>query len=330
MAMNGHCSVLIKLPGDMSDIWAGHSTWLTFSSMNRLYKHWNFRLNSNTVVSRKMSFSSYPATLASTDDFYMMDSGLAMLQTTNSIFNYSLYNYVHPSSLLAWQRVRLANMMAHDGMEWGAIFDNYNSGTYNNQYMIVDYNKFEAGVALNAGALVVVEQIPGLIIYADQTSQLERGYWASYNIPFYEQIYNLSGYPAMYNSQGWQVSYQMCPRCQIFRRDQGNVVDLPSFQAMMRYNDYKNDPVSKGNPGNSVCSRFDLLVDGPVPFGCTDSKVTSMELITSLTSWAVSGPTTSHNLPPFQWTAEFNSSIHEGEPDVFDFDFVQMSPEWED
>jgi len=217
-------------------------------------------------------------------------------------------------------------------MEWNGdqFFDNYNSGTYNNQYMVVDYNKFKAGVGLSAGALVVVEQIPGLIVYADQTTQLERGYWASYNIPFYPIIYNLSGYPEVYQSQGWQASYQVCPRCQIFRRDQGNVIDLSSFQSTMRYNNYKNDPISRGDPGNSICSRFDLEIEDPAPFGCTDTKVTSVELIASLTSYAISGPTTSNNLPPFQWTAEFNSTQHFGEPHTFDFDFIVMNPQWED
>ena len=59
--------------------------------------------------------------------FYFI-SGLIMLQTTNSMFNHSLLKYVSPESLLAWHRVRLANLMAHDGQEWAEVYEQYNSG----------------------------------------------------------------------------------------------------------------------------------------------------------------------------------------------------------
>ena len=53
---------------------------------------------------------------------------MVMLQTTNNIFNASLYKQVVPQSLMAWQRVRIANMMAHGGQQWSQILDKYNSG----------------------------------------------------------------------------------------------------------------------------------------------------------------------------------------------------------
>ena len=46
-------------------------------------------------------------------------------------------------SLLAWQRVRVANQMATNGKEWADYSMRQNSGTYNNQYMIIDTNLFE-------------------------------------------------------------------------------------------------------------------------------------------------------------------------------------------
>ena len=66
--------------------------------------------------------------LESLDDFYLMDSRLVMLQTTNSLYNTSLYQYVTPESVLAWQRVRVANMMASGGREWYNVVKMYNSG----------------------------------------------------------------------------------------------------------------------------------------------------------------------------------------------------------
>lgn len=105
-----------------------------------------------------MAFSSYYGTIVSTDDFYMMsDSDLLMLETTNGIYNYSLYDLITPQSLYAWQRVRMANHVANSGKQWYEVFKKYNSGTYNNQYMIVDYKLFEPHNALKNNTLWIIE-----------------------------------------------------------------------------------------------------------------------------------------------------------------------------
>ena len=75
-----------------------------------------------------LSFSS--GFLVSLDDFYLLGSNLMMTQTTNNVFNSSLYDTVTPSSLLAWQRVRLAHSLAHTGEEWAKTFSKYNSGEW--------------------------------------------------------------------------------------------------------------------------------------------------------------------------------------------------------
>lgn len=49
------------------------------------------------------------------------------------------------------------------------------AGTYNNQYMVVDRSKVKLGHSVDDGALTVVEQIPGLVEYSDQTQALRRG-----------------------------------------------------------------------------------------------------------------------------------------------------------
>ena len=37
---------------------------------------------------------------------------IAMVQTTNNVFNTDLYDLVRPQSVLAWQRVRVASLLA--------------------------------------------------------------------------------------------------------------------------------------------------------------------------------------------------------------------------
>ena len=82
---------------------------------------------------------------------------------------------------LAWHRVRAANQLTDSGPAWYDMVSRYNSGTYNNQYMVLDTKRFKAKNALQSNTLFVVEQIPGLMAGADVTEQLERGYWSSYN-----------------------------------------------------------------------------------------------------------------------------------------------------
>ena len=56
--------------------------------------------------------------------------------------------------------------------------------------MVVDVGRFArgAGEALAPGTLWVVEQIPGLVVSADATGALARGYWASYNVPYFDEV----------------------------------------------------------------------------------------------------------------------------------------------
>ena len=58
----------------------------------------------------------------------LIHSGLVMLQTTNSVFNKTLYDYATPKALLAWQRVRLSNWLASDGEKWAFLLSQFNSG----------------------------------------------------------------------------------------------------------------------------------------------------------------------------------------------------------
>jgi len=136
--------------------------------MLRSFKSYKFGLDDPGSATfrpgNEVAFSSYPGLLSSLDDFYLMgSSGLALVQTTNSIFNMDLYKLVPPESALAWQRVRVANWAASSGASWQKLFSHFNSGTYNNQYMVIDLSKFTPNKGLEEGLLQIVEQIPGLV-----------------------------------------------------------------------------------------------------------------------------------------------------------------------
>lgn len=51
---------------------------------------------SGGVATQKLSFSSYPGELFSDDDFYITGAQLVVLETTNHIYNFSVYEVSVP------------------------------------------------------------------------------------------------------------------------------------------------------------------------------------------------------------------------------------------
>ena len=198
---SGHCSALVKLLPGNAELFFSQVTWSAFETMIRIFKRYDLPFSvtgdksSGVVAAVSMTLSSYPASLFSGDDYYTMSSGLAMLETTIGNNNATLYQlYVKPTTVLEWMRNLLANRMAASGAEWVAIYRQYNSGSYNNENFIVDYNRFTPGQPLPDGVLWVADQVPGLIVAADLTYQLrETTYLPSYNSPIFPAVFNISG-----------------------------------------------------------------------------------------------------------------------------------------
>ncbi|KAH8065718.1 hypothetical protein JL722_97 [Aureococcus anophagefferens] len=238
---NSGAAVLITVADDLRDIFFSHATWFHYAMMNRIYKHYSLP----GVPGASQSFSSYPGTLSSFDDFYLIkETSLVILQTTNGGCSAAparaiprtrrhlqrvALGAVRPQSLPSWQRVRAANALAATGPAWASIVGRENSGTYNNQwgagvvvlsppasparaYMILDLKLFEPGNALPDGLLYVVEQIPGTMVSGDATAELERGYFPSYNVPYFEEIYDKSGYPTLDARRGRKRGSASCGR----------------------------------------------------------------------------------------------------------------------
>ncbi|XP_071369739.1 putative phospholipase B-like 2 [Centroberyx affinis] len=346
---SGSCSALIKLLPNNKELLVSHDTWNTYQSMLRIMKKYNFDFSMSSTDNDLLpggtqAFSSYPGSIFSGDDFYILSSGLVTLETTIGNSNPALWKFVQPTGqVMEWLRNIAANRMAATGKQWAEIFSMYNSGTYNNQWMIVDYNLFTPGKTdIDEGLLTVLEQIPGLVIYTDKTRELlEKGYWASYNIPYYVEIFNASGCNELVKKFGPWFSLDQNPRAQIFRRNQTAVTDLDSMVRLMRYNNFKEDPLSRcdgcnppGNGENAISARSDLNpANGTYPFGAlrqrphggTDMKLTSYGMFSEFGMLAVNGPTWDQ-VPPFQWsTSPYKDLLHMGHPDTWTFKPIKVA-----
>lgn len=193
-------------------------------------------------------------------------------------------------------RAVLATRLATDGKTWSTIFSRYNSGTYNNQWIIINYNIFEPTKPIKDNVLWVLEQLPGeylknsstctkrksnylrfcmsiktyvlrtgMTVSRDVSKVLrDQGYWASYNIPYFDEIFRASSHQKMVDQYGDFYSYKNNARALMFARDHSKARDIDSMIEVMRYNDFQNDPLSRCNctppfsAENSISSRNDL------------------------------------------------------------------------
>jgi hypothetical protein len=194
-------------------------------------------------------------------------------------------------------------------------------------WMVVDYNLFAPHQPLEPGVLTIGEQLPGHWIWADQTPILTYGYWPSYNKAYYKDTQDLSGQADLVARNGSAYGYQFNSRAEVFRRDQGTVRTEEDFKRLLRYNDFKVDPIAKGQPCRLLACRSDLDPKSPDAFGAIDAKVTSSAHVRRQEVVAISGPTAEHGLPAFDWreVPEFlKEKPHVGQPERFDFDWVRM------
>eukprot|EP00762_Andalucia_godoyi_P001362 ANDGO_04944.mRNA.1 Phospholipase B-like protein B len=328
---SSHCSAIVAVTPDFSQMLAGHTTWFTYSAMMRIWKTMEFNFMNPLVKSRVMQFSSYPGTVSSNDDYLQMaDTKMVVLETSNDIFNNSLYDLVTANALLSWQRVQVASRGAASGPEWLELFARENSGTYVNQYMVVDFKLFAPSQPLPDNTLTVVEFIPGKTRGVDATPLLRAGHFPSYNVPFIQEIYEASGYPAMAKKYGPVLTWDLAPRAAIFRRDAHNVVDADSIGRFLQYNEWQTDPLSNQNPEHAISARGDLnpnaqrRSDG----GGIDTKFTSSEWIGAGKARIRSGPTTDSQ-SVFDWEQYEQTTgttyPRRGLPLRYDFNWVDVS-----
>jgi len=287
--------------------------------MTRIFKRYTFPSSDNRVKSPEVLFSSYPASLSSVDDFYVTSSNLFVTETTNTNIDLVLYELLTPKTVMSFARAIVANRLSSNAPDWVTIFSEYNSGTYNNQWIVVDHNLFTPGMSqLKPNTVWIAEQIPDFIESADVTDIVNsQGYWSSFNVPYFTFIFDAMGYPLaeLVSSE----ASRNCSRALIFQREAPKVQTLSDMQRMMQFNEWQTDEFSDKNPCHSIAARCDLSGD---PFGAIDGKITNHEMVLSVNAMIISGPT-HQNQNAFNWAdPQWVDYVHLGQPDLFNFDWI--------
>jgi len=146
------------------DILISHSTWDGYSEMIRFFKHYEFEfLGKNLAMpANKITFSSYPGCISSTDDWFIIDEQFVVMETTLELIDENAFLDVLPASeyIPDHYRVNIANRLAFHAEDWIDWLAFVNSGTYCSEWMIIDLHKFKKSIGKD-------KMVPGVFIVSE-------------------------------------------------------------------------------------------------------------------------------------------------------------------
>lgn len=94
----------------------GHNTWSALHTMFRVYKIYDLQFTEEDgktlIPGHLQTFTTYPAMISSTDDYYTMGDHLVVIETTIENYNPDLYKYQNGSAMMQWARNIIANRLA--------------------------------------------------------------------------------------------------------------------------------------------------------------------------------------------------------------------------
>lgn len=136
------CSGLVTILPDYSDVFFGHDTWSDYRKMSNTVKEYIFN-GIDEWDNKRMEVTTKIGALPSSEDFWITSNGLLIQETTINNLDKNLQKEVDKSKnkLMTWIRNYHASWVSNSGSQWADEFLKQNSGTYNNQYIIVDAKK---------------------------------------------------------------------------------------------------------------------------------------------------------------------------------------------
>lgn len=324
------CTGLIRLLPDYSDIFMSHNSWTDYRQLHGVLKQYILPLS--YFRAQSVVLSTRLGQIGSLDDFYISDSNLMVFETTimNQNVSYGA-DFMKPKAINYWIRALTAMFCAKGGRDWIDIFMLHNSGTYNNDYYIIDIEKLAPGEQPKSDLVWLVEQTPtDNKYYYDMTENLTtNGYLESFNVPRTKEIYDLMDY-ASHQDNALFIEFTKNPRYLIAERELPKVQNFDQFKALGRFNQYLHDEYSHGDPLASLAARNDLntsINNSDFLLGSLDNKaVRASEVFTRLHMHAVNSPTNTGDCPNFTWNFDRLKDVaHDGLPEVMAFEYIERS-----
>lgn len=300
--------IIINESEILDNILYAHNTHNIYSLMNRSFKI----IKSSFFNSYK--FSSRPGDLNSKDDFYIIDNLMVVAETSLEILDKNLYKYIKTDSIPKWIRVNIANKIAKNPREWIDVFFKYNSGTHNNQWILLDLVEFSKMKGKNVNdinkekLIYIVEQLPlDEPQLKDITKELfQDSYVAGYNTPYFQFSYDFMGYKG-------RPDYSTARRNKLIKNEMLKVFNFEDAKKAIRYFDL-----------DDICDNINPRCDynSNTPFGGIDGKVFSYENQLQI----ISSPPSNKLLgvEPFCFGEKFKNYPHFGINECMNFSWISI------
>lgn len=207
----------------------GHSSDGSYSSMLRMNKRYNLRYhfsakhNSPLVPGVNISFTGFPGTIYSSDDFYLVAGkevdfivgGIRLRNENKTVWE----EVVLEDTTILGPRVMAANRLAHNGRSW-CKYMSHRGATGNKQWMMIDKKQMSHQAQVNEvnsetkdydkdqvtldndydsdlnetldwndlakeGFIWIADQVPGKLHFQDMTNEITKTkYWFANGAPF--------------------------------------------------------------------------------------------------------------------------------------------------
>lgn len=322
-----HGSAIVRRLGPkrhVQDLLVGHVTFGDFGEMTRVAKH--YALDFGTKVP-KISLTSYPGCIGSTDDYIVGGTGLVMAST--SLWVPAAGEFSLPSAtndgLPSFLRAMVATRLATRPRLWPKVYGYVPGMGGANQWLVVDYGNVKGGLSLPDGTVWLVETLPTWQRGSDMTQVLrEGGFFEVHGVPHFAQVREVFGLPA--NGPG---PFEEHRRSALV--DAGaSINSLAAAKEVLiqatpdRRVDTNGDFLPDQLP---ISARYDLDERLRSPAGGIDAKVTSRCLVKHMALQARSGPGVTARGQFFSWDTEaLKDWPHNGQPDLWKFRWVNVFP----
>lgn len=353
------CSGFVRYVKEENNLISAHTTHNIYVLLNRIFKNYDFNLRLNNKKLNTYKFSSRPGDLNSKDDYYTLSNNMLVIETSLDILDHSLYKNLKFETVPKWIRINIANKLAKNNIHWTELFFKHNSGTHNNQWLIVDYNKFEEYLqkakkintqlnTLTNGNLDFdiylrshlnfteaskkenitdetddfTEENLNIIHLVEQIPVLEKAYYKDFS----KELIN-NGYVASYNAPYFQevielAGYKKYNQSDYFTAKRNFI--FKKFSNKIKTIDDTKILMrfhDEENMCDTIAPRCDLVKN--IPFGSVDAKITDRFKLKEMKSQIIYGPPYIKGISePFDFT-KFSNYSHLGIPDYFDYDWIE-------
>jgi len=320
-------AAVVKRTGPMGtpkDLITGHVTSGNYGEMHRVMK--TYKVNFGTSVG-KISMSSYPGCVSSTDDYFITEPGFVIMSTNLWVPTSGKYSMPAKTNdgVAVFVRALIATRLAAQPRQWGKIYGDISGIAGAKQWIVTNYANFcakkeaQGCPAVSKGTVFLFESLPTIERFGDVSKEVhEHGFFEAHGVPHFRQIREIFGLkpigPDAFNAKLKSALIEKASSAENAAAARGILQQVhvgPSINGNVQ------QPITTRDDEKKNAEKLD---QPPIPEGGIDAKLTTSCLVKSMQAQVISRPAVDAESPPFVWdTSGLNSWPHNGVPNKWDF-----------